>query len=168
MLIILIIFLSLVVIVLSVYQFYSLYAFIFGAPFVPVPRRVVDKIIELADIQDNDVLFDLGSGDGRIVLAGAKKGVTCTGIEINPLLYYFSKFKIRNFKNAKIIRQNLWETDLSSANILTLYFMQDKMAKLKEKIKKEMRPGTRVVSYAFTFPDWQFVKNDGKIYLYIV
>jgi len=168
MTVLLIIFLSLVVIILSIYQFYSLYAFIFGAPFVPVPKKMVAEIIRMANLKGGEFLMDLGSGDGRIILASAKKGVDCCGIEINPWLYLFSKFRLRHFQKAKIIRKNLWDIDLSQVDVLTLYFMQDKMGKLKEKIKKEMKPGSRVVSYAFTFPDWQFVDNNGKIHLYIV
>lgn len=168
MTVLLIIFLSLVVIILSIYQFYSLYAFIFGAPFVPVPKKMVAEIIRMANLKGGEFLMDLGSGDGRIILASAKKGVDCCGIEINPWLYLFSKFRLRHFQKAKIIRKNLWDIDLSQVDVLTLYFMQDKMGKLKEKIKKEMKPGSRVVSYAFTFPSWQFVDNNGKIHLYIV
>ena len=127
-------------------------------------------MLNLSDLKSDEVLMDLGSGDGRIIVEAAKTGARCVGIEINPTLYWLSKIKIffSRLDNAKVQRTNLWITDLKEVDVLTLYFIPSKMDKLRKKIKKEMRPGSRVVSHAFAFPDWQYTKKDDKVYLYIV
>lgn len=125
-------------------------------------------MIELADLKKHEKLIDLGSGDGRIVFQAAKTGADCIGIELNPVLYYLSLLKAKLFglKNVKFKRQDLWTIDLSDTDVLTLYFIDNKMEKLKRKIQKEMKPGARIISHAFTFPGWPYEKKDGKIYLY--
>ena len=151
-----------------IFIIYTLYAFIKGAPFVPSARGTVKKIIHLAGLHENDVLIDLGSGDGRILRKAAPSVKKAIGIEINPLLYYWSRVILAKHRNIEVRRESLWATDISEADVITLFFIAGKMNQLKTKIKKQAKPGTRVVSYAFKFPDWQYVKNDGKVYLYIV
>lgn len=126
-------------------------------------------MIKMANLKPSQTLMDLGSGDGRIVIAAAKTDAKCIGIEINPLLYWWSKLKTKKLglENVEIRRQDLWKTDLSQVDVLTLFFINTKMKKLKQKIKKEMKPGSRVLSYAFKFPDWEFGEKHDKIYLYI-
>ena len=151
-----------------VFIFYTIYAIIKGAPFVPTNKNNVKIMMELANPQKEETLMDLGSGDGRIVYLAAKTGCNCIGIEINPLLYWWSKTKtkLKCLNNVKIIRQDLWKTDLSDINILTLFFIAPKMDRLHKKIINEMKPGSRVVSYGFKFPNWQYTEKRDKIYLY--
>ncbi|MFZ2978618.1 MAG: hypothetical protein WA057_03030, partial [Candidatus Magasanikiibacteriota bacterium] len=92
----------------------------------------------------------------------------CIGIEINPFLYWWSKIKLRKIKNITILREDLWKTDLKQTDVIMLYFIQSKMEKLKTKIIKEMKPGARVISYGFSFPDWQPERICGNIRLYRV
>ena len=149
---------------------YTVYAIIKGAPFIPTQKKNVRIMIEIANPQKNETLMDLGSGDGRIVHLAAKTGCKCIGIEINPLLFWWSSFKtkFKRLKNVQIIRQNLWKTDLSDIDILTLFFIAPKMDRLHKKILKEMKLGSRVVSYGFSFPDWKYMEKRGRIYLYKV
>ena len=149
---------------------YTIYAMVKGAPFVPMAQKNVKKVLAMAALRPDETLMDLGSGDGRIVLAAAKTGARCIGIEINPLLYYFSKLRIglKKAKNVTVVRQDLWQTELSDVDVLTIFFIAPKMGKLQAKIQKEMKAGARVVSYGFRFPDWQFQEKDDKVYLYIV
>ena len=114
--------------------------------------------------------MDLGSGDGRILRVGARAGAVCIGIEINPLLYWWSRLRnwLGRYRTVTVRRENLWETDLSHIDVLTLFFMAPKMSALGEKIRAEMKPGARVISYGFRFPDWQYVDHDDKVYLYVV
>ena len=156
--------------ILIIFCLYTVYAFITGAPFVPTARKRVRKMIALSGLKNGQTMMDLGSGDGRIVFQAAKSGAQAIGIEINPILYYWSllKKKLRRAHNASFKRMNLWDVDLSDVDVLTLFFIYPKMESLGKKIKKEMKPGTCVVSYAFRFPGWQYEKNDGKIYLYRV
>lgn len=155
-------------ILVFIFIVYTLYAFIKGAPFVPSARGTVKKMLRIADLNPYDTLLDLGSGDGRILRKAAPLVKQAIGIEINPLLYWWSKMFLAKHKNVKVIRENLWKTHLGEVDVLTLFFIAGKMQHLQKKIQLEMKPGTRVVSYGFKFPDWQYVKNDGKVYLYIV
>lgn len=113
--------------------------------------------------------MDLGSGDGRIVLIAARQGIHATGIEINPVLYYWAQIKRIFQKDTQLItfkRENLWDVDLSDVDVLTLFFIKPKMDKLLKKIQTEMKPGSRVVSHIFTFDGWQHEKKHGTIYVY--
>ena len=163
-------FLAVLYVLLFIFFFYMLYAFVKAAPFVPTDNHNVEKIIKIAGLNSTDTMCDLGSGDGRILFLAAKSGAKCVGIEINPILYYFSKFKKLFYRidNVEIIRQDLWKIDLSQFDVLTLFFIAPKMEKLMKKIKTEMKPGSRVVSYAFRFPNWQPTKEDEKVRLYVV
>lgn len=151
-----------------VYFIYTIYAIYIAAPFVPLNKKNVQTLLDVAQLAPRDTLMDLGSGDGRILNLAAPFVDRAIGIEINPLLYYLSKFKLRNVKNVVVRRENLWNTSLAGVDVLSLYFIADKMGNLAEKVKKEMKPGSRVVSYAFQFPNWQYAEKNGKIYLYIV
>lgn len=155
-------------IVLVIFCVYTVYAIIWGAPFVPSALGTVKKMIEMADLHGNDMLMDLGSGDGRILKKAAPHVKYAVGIEINPLLYFWSKTRLAKYKNIKVQRTNLWKVDLKDVDVLTIFFIAHHMGALKQKIKKEMKPGSRVVSYGFSFPDWQYAKKDAKVYLYIV
>ena len=149
---------------------YTIYAIKKGAPFVPTSTKNIAKMLSMVKPGESDVLVDLGSGDGRILFQATKTGCRCIGIEINPTLYWLSKIisKIRRLNNVSIIRENLWNFNLSKVNVLTLFFIPSKMMKLKQKIQNEMKPGSRVVSNMFQFPNWQYTENSGKMYLYIV
>ncbi|MEK7643960.1 MAG: hypothetical protein AAB390_01505 [Patescibacteria group bacterium] len=151
-----------------VYFWYTLYAMFKAAPFVPLSKENVQGLLALARLRPEDVLMDLGSGDGRILASASPAVARAIGIEINPILYWWSKFRWRHLANVKIVREDLWKTDLSGVDVLTLYFIPPKMSRLAQKIKAEMKPGSRVLSYAFKFPDWQYAEKDGKMHLYLV
>ncbi|MFA5813860.1 MAG: methyltransferase domain-containing protein [Patescibacteria group bacterium] len=141
-----------------------------GAFFAPTPLLDVRKMISLANLSKKDLLLDIGSGDGRIIFEAAKTGAKCVGIEVQPLLAWWSKRKLKRLglTNAEIIKGNFWQRSFSDVDILTLFFIPHKMKKLYEKIQNEMKPGSRVISYYFQFPDWQYFKKDDKVYLYLV
>jgi predicted RNA methylase len=146
-----------------------------GAPFVPLEPEVVEEVMKLAQIKKDDVFYDLGSGDGRLVLAAALRGAKeAYGIEIDPLRVFYSRLwlKIMRCQNAKILKQNIFETNLSGATVVTLYLLQETNDKLAEKLKKELPKGARVISIAFSLPGWEPVKVSpigpiyGPVYLY--
>jgi SAM-dependent methyltransferase len=122
-------------------------------PYVPTPDDVVDKMLELAKVSRSDTLYDLGCGDGRIVVAAAKKyGARGTGIDINPQRIEEAR---SNAKNAGVADKvqfrvgNLFETDVSSATVVTLYLLPDINLKLRPRLWEQLKVGTRVVSHAF-------------------
>ncbi len=129
-------------------------------PYVPTPQNVVNRMLEMAQASANDIHYDLGSGDGRIVVTAArdfkvKKGV---GIEIDPVRI---KEANANAKSAGVtdrvtfMQTDLFAFDFTEANVLTLYLLPDVNLKLRPTILDRMKPGTRVVSHAFTMGDWR-------------
>jgi tRNA G37 N-methylase Trm5 len=127
-------------------------------PYVATPEVVVDKMLELAKPAKNDVVYDLGSGDGRIVITAAKKfGSTGLGIDIDPERVKEAKENAQQAGVEKLVqfRQgDLFETDLSKATVVTLYLLPDINLKLRPKLLRELKPGTRVVSHNYHMGDW--------------
>lgn len=144
-------------------------------PYVPTRQAVVDAMIELGQVSAGDIHYDLGCGDGRIVISAAKKGATATGVDIDP-----QRIKEAN-ENAQaagvtdkvtFVEGNLFDMDFSDADVLTLYLLPDVNLKLRPKILQEMKPGSRVVSHAFHMGDWEpdekIVVEGSTLYLWIV
>jgi 2-polyprenyl-3-methyl-5-hydroxy-6-metoxy-1,4-benzoquinol methylase len=143
-------------------------------PFVPSPEAVVEKMLELAKVSSKDVVYDLGSGDGRIVIAAAKKGARAIGVDIDPERIRESQANAKEAgvaKRVKFVQQNLFDTDLSNATVVTLYLLPGVNMKLRPKLQT-LRPGTRIVSHSFDMGDWKPVKTaevDGAdVYLWVV
>jgi SAM-dependent methyltransferase len=144
-------------------------------PFVPSPQEVVDKMIELADVQKDDVVYDLGSGDGRIVITAAKKGAKAVGFDIDPQLVKESRENIRKAgveDRAEIRNQDILTVDLSPASVVTMYLLPDVNLKLKPNLLRQLKPGSRIVSHAFDMGDWKPDKtervNGRTVYLWTI
>jgi precorrin-6B methylase 2 len=124
---------------------------------VPTPEALVNKMLDMAKVTPNDIVFDLGSGDGRTVIAAAKRGATSTGVEFNPKMVELSR-RIAQKEGvsgkARFVEADIFETDFSKATVLTLFLLNDLNVKLRPKIL-DMKPGTRVVSNTFTMGDWK-------------
>ncbi|MBI2508511.1 MAG: class I SAM-dependent methyltransferase [Betaproteobacteria bacterium] len=124
---------------------------------VPTPQALVEKMLDMAKLTAKDVHYDLGSGDGRTVIAAAKRGAQATGVEYNPDMVALSEriaAKEGVAGKVKFIRGDIFETDFSNATVITLYLLPNLNLKLRPTILK-MKPGTRVVSHAFSMDDWQ-------------
>lgn len=141
-------------------------------PFVPTPQEVVDKMLELAKVQKTDFLIDLGSGDGRIPVTAAQKfGVRALGVDINPQRIKEANERAQTAGVTKLVefrQQDLFQTDISQADVLTMYLLPSVNLKLRPKILSDMKPGSRVVSHAFNMGDWkpeQEVTVDGRTVL---
>jgi len=124
---------------------------------VPTPEALVERMLKLAGVGPKDYVIDLGSGDGRTVIAAAKIGARAMGIEYNPDMVALS---VKNAEKAglgdkvKFIKADIFETDFSQATVITMYLLPALNLKLRPKIL-DLRPGTRVVSHAFNMEDWQ-------------
>ena len=128
-------------------------------PYVPTPPAVVDEMLKLAAVTSSDVVYDLGCGDGRIVIAAAKKyGARGVGVDIDP-----ERVKEANAnavqagvtERVKFLEQDLFKTDLKDASVVTLYLLPAVNLKLRPKLWSELKPGTRVVSHQFDMGDWK-------------
>ena len=144
-------------------------------PFVPSPQEVVEKMIDLAGVKKGDVVYDLGSGDGRIVIAAAKKGARAVGFEIDGDLLKKSQENIRAAgvqDSAEIRQQDILTVDLSPASVVTMYLLPDVNMKLRPNLLSQLKPGSRVVSHSFDMGDWKpdkVERVDGRtIYLWII
>ncbi|MCC5627057.1 class I SAM-dependent methyltransferase [Nostoc sphaeroides] len=145
-------------------------------PYVPTPQPVVDAMLKVAKVGKTDMLYDLGSGDGRIVNTAAQKfGTQGVGIDIDPQRV---KEANENAQKAgvtdrvKFVQQDLFNTDFSKATVVTLYLLPEINLKLRPKLLSELKPGTRIVSHAFDMGDWkpdQTLTVEGKtIYYWVV
>lgn len=124
---------------------------------VPTPDALVDRMLTMAQLTPADVHYDLGSGDGRTVIAAAKRGVTAFGVEYNPDMAALATRNAQRegmSERAKFIRGDIFETDFSKATVVTLYLLPGLNMKLRPTLLN-MKPGTRVVSHQFTMEDWQ-------------
>jgi len=128
-------------------------------PFVPTPHEVVEEMLRLANVGKNDVVYDLGCGDGRIVIAAAQKfGARAVGVDIDPERIRESNENARQAgvtDRVKFLQQNFFETDLSEATVVTLYLLPEVNLRLRPKLLRELKPGTRIVSHAFDMGDWK-------------
>jgi hypothetical protein len=133
-------------------------------PYVPTPQEVVERMLTLAQVKKGDIVYDLGSGDGRIVVTAAKKyGVKAVGFEIDPERI---KESHENIKKAgvehlvEIRQQDIRTVDLSPATVLTMYLLPEVNLMIRPNIWKQMKPGSRVVSHDFDMADWKPLKTE--------
>jgi len=124
---------------------------------VPTPQAVVDKMLDMAKVTKDDVVMDLGSGDGRTVITAAKRGARAFGIEYNPDMVTLSQTNANAAgvaDRATFVKADLFETDLSKATVITMFLLPSINMKLRPKIL-DLKPGTRIASNTFTMEDWQ-------------
>ena len=124
---------------------------------VPTPQSLVNKMLDMAKVTDKDFVMDLGSGDGRTVITAAKRGARAVGIEFNPDMVALSRANAEKegvTKNATFLQQDLFQTDLTNATVITMFLLPGINLKLRPKILA-LKPGTRVVSNTFTMDKWQ-------------
>ena len=128
-------------------------------PYVPTPQPVVDAMLKLANVKKGDVLYDLGSGDGRIPITAAKKyGVRAVGIDINPERIAEANQNAKKAgvtKQVQFRQQDLFQTKLGEASVVTLYLLPDINVKLRPQLFKQLKPGTRIVSHDFDMGEWK-------------
>ena len=124
---------------------------------VPTPQVLVDKMLDMAKVTPQDMVIDLGSGDGRTVITAAKRGATALGVEYNPDMVALSEYNAKKdgvAGKATFIKGDIFEYDFSKANVLTMFLLPSINMKLRPKIL-DMRPGTRIVTNSFTMEDWE-------------
>lgn len=132
------------------------------APFVASPQLVVERMLKLAKLKKGEILYDLGCGDGRIIITAATQfGANAVGVELDERRYRktldrISELKLEN--KVKLIHGNLLKVDLSSADVVTLYLLTSANEKVKPNLEKHLRKGTRVVSHDFEIPGWRPVR----------
>ncbi|MGF1497375.1 MAG: SAM-dependent methyltransferase [Elainellaceae cyanobacterium] len=141
--------------------------------YIPTPPNVVDAMLEVAEVQSDDLIYDLGSGDGRIVITAAEEyGARGVGIDIDPELVQQAQQNAQRAEVADLVefrQADLFESDFSEATVVTLYLLPELNLKLRPKLLTELKPGTRIVSHAFDMGDWEpqeVVEIEGQMVYY--
>jgi SAM-dependent methyltransferase len=134
------------------------------APYVPTPQNVVEAMLKLANVDKYDRVYDLGSGDGRIVITAAQKfNAEAVGVELDDDLYKQSSARIAELglqKRAKILHANMYHVSLRMATVVTLYLLTSVNERLKPILERDLRPGARVVTHDFLIPGWTPEKSE--------
>ena len=147
---------------------------IIGAGFQPTSRKLVKQMLDIAEVGPDDIVYDLGSGDGRIVIDAVKKyNAKAVGLEADPSRVFWSRLVITLSgigKRAKIVWGNFFNQNINEATVVTLFLSDTANQKLKSKFLEELKPGTRIVSYVWKFRGWEPVEADEteEIYLYVI
>jgi hypothetical protein len=127
-------------------------------PYVPTPQIVVDEMLKMAGVTAKDFVVDLGSGDGRMIITAAQKfNANGLGVDIDPKLVELATRHASNEAvgdRAKFIEQDMFKADISKATVVTLYVLPDFMEKLRPKLLRELKPGTRIVAHDYYMSDW--------------
>jgi SAM-dependent methyltransferase len=148
-------------------------------PYVPTDERVVAEMLKVAKVGKNDVLYDLGSGDGRIVITAAKQfGTRGVGVDIDPARITEARenaVKAGVTDRVRFVQQDLFETDIREATVVTLYLLPEVNLRLRPKLLGDLKPGTRVVSHNYDMGDWKplrtltvNVPEEHTIYFWVV
>ena len=141
------------------------------APYYPTPETIVERMLKLGELKAGEKVFDLGSGDGRIVIMAAEKfRAQAAGVELDKELYRQSTDKIQELKlqkTARIINGDLLQQDYSSADMITVYLLPTSNDKIRPLLEKQLKKGTRIVSHDFEFRDWkpekvETIDDDGE------
>ena len=146
----------------------------FGAPFQPTSDKALRQMVQIAGIKKNQRMADLGSGNGKIVIEFAKKGIESHGFEINPVLALWSRMRIKRLgleKKAFIHLGNFMNQDFSKLDLITSFQINYIMPGLEKKLQRELRKGAKVVSNTWKFPHWKprrkLSYGLGNVYLYV-
>jgi protein-L-isoaspartate O-methyltransferase len=147
------------------------------APFVPSPQRIVDRMLEMASVKPGETVYDLGCGDGRVLITAAQRfNAKAVGIEISDKLVQQAQDRVERLgleKQVKVIHGDLREADLSGADVVVMYLLTLSNQELRPRLEKYLKPGARVVSYSYAVPGWKPLRVDKtderhghNIYLY--
>ena len=163
-------FVCLIALAAAIFTVAIVYSTFFGAPFVPMDKRRAEEMMRVAGIKSGEKVVDLGSGDGRVLIAAAKAGAKAEGWEINPFLWLWSKWNIQRAGVAKDVIVHLgsyWSVNFSDSDVVALFLIHTQMPRMEKKLRQELRPGARVVSFAFQFPEWKAEsRSEERVALY--
>jgi len=156
-----------VVWIILILLFVSFGAIVFvGAPYVPSKKNDSSELFSELNLKKGSVVVDLGSGDGKVLLAAAEAGLRPIGYELNPFLYLISKIRLRKYPKSKVIWGNYWSADLSKADLVFVFSAAPFMQKLYDKLKYQLKSGAFVASYAFSFEGIKIYKKIEPINIY--
>ena len=142
-----------------------------GAPWVPTRRHTVERMLRMAGLKPGEMVFDLGCGDARVLVAAARRfGARAVGVELDVGRYLWSLLVVTLLglhRQVRVLRADLFEVDLSSADVVFCYLLQDTNDRLKRKLRRELKPGARIVSNTFHFSGLPLVRTEEELELFV-
>ena len=159
------------IVIITVFVLFFVFVFMpwtFGAPFQSSSKKEIGNIIKLANIKKSDKIVDLGSGNGKLVIELAKTGAEVHGYEINPLLVWWSRRRIKKLglKKAFIHKKSIWDVNLKKFDVIVVFQIYYVMKTLSKKIKKEAKKNVRIVSNTWKLPGKKPIRKLSNVYLY--
>lgn len=163
--------LVLILLILLLFALSVFWTNVVGAPWVPTSMATVHKMLTMAEVGPDDLVYDLGCGDGRTIVTAVRRyGARAVGVEIDPFRYLWCRMVVAILglgDRVQVIYGDFFKHDISAASVVTCYLLQGTNNRLEAKFKSELAPGTRVVSNTFTFPGLHKVREDGDVRLYL-
>jgi SAM-dependent methyltransferase len=153
-----------------IYLSYYIITFISGAPFVPSTKGAAAAMLRMTDIQKGMKIYDLGSGDGRLLFLAAKNGARAVGYELNPILVFITTIRIifsPYRASVTVYWKSLWNADIRDADVVFVYLLPIRLDRLQQKLLAELKPGTLVVSNSFIFKNWPVTAQDSQAHVYV-
>ena len=153
---------------IAIFVFFAFsFVIMFGAPFLPTLTPQVKRALDLIDLKPGQTLLELGSGDGKVMIAAAERGLHVVGYELNPLLVLYSWLRTRKYRGkVRVVWGNFWHKKLPDADGIFVFLLQPYMEKLDNKIVQECRKPVKLVSFAFYIESRKPVKESKGLYLY--
>lgn len=143
------------------------FVLLFGAPYLPSVKTQSNIALDLLEIKNGDVFYELGCGDGRVLLMAEQRGAKAIGYELNPIIFLFAK--IRTFKkrqNITVIFGNFWSADLTNADKVYVFLLDKFMDRLDKKLESELKSGSLLASFAFKMHSKKHLKEKEAVFLY--
>ncbi len=143
------------------------FVLLFGAPYLPTHRKQAEIALDLLNLKPGETLYELGCGDGKVLLLAAQRGLHAVGYELNPLIALIARLRTWRYrKTVKVVCGNFWNADISPADGVFVFLLDRFMERLDNKMKSQMKKPVLLASYAFKIPDKKIVQSKGGIYLY--
>lgn len=137
-----------------------------GAPYLPTRSREVDTALKLLNLKKGQTFYELGSGDGKVLLVASSHGLKCVGYELNPVLFLISKIRTYKHADIEVKLANFWKADISDADGVFVFLMDRYMSKLDRKLKNESKTGLKLASYNFKIRGKEPVDENDGVFLY--
>lgn len=158
---------SVIVIIIVIIILLFGYVLLFGAPYLPTLIKQRKIALDILDLKAGQVLVELGSGDGSVLIEAAKREIKCIGYELNPILYFISYIRCLKYKKLiKIKLVNFWHIKLPECDAIYVFLLDKYMEKLDKKIIQEITKDTKVLSFAFKIPNKPIILEQDGLYLY--